>query len=87
MFNSIYPGCIAETNLFREKRQWFRDIFPRFMKVIGAYVSEEEAGRRLAQVPAPMWLLRERPRCGVRLRLACPRSRPRNPARLPPQRL
>ena len=21
VFNSIYPGCIAETNLFREKRQ------------------------------------------------------------------
>ena len=24
VFSSIYPGCIAETNLFREKRQWFR---------------------------------------------------------------
>ena len=50
VFNSIYPGCIAETNLFREKRQWFRDIFPVFMKGIGAYVSEVEAGERLAQV-------------------------------------
>jgi len=50
VFSSIYPGCIAETNLFREKRQWFRDIFPVFMKTIGAYVSEEEAGERLAQV-------------------------------------
>ena len=49
VFNSIYPGCIAETNLFREKRQWFRDIFPKFMKAIGAYVSEKEAGERLAQ--------------------------------------
>ena len=49
VFNSIYPGCIAETNLFREKRQWFRDIFPVFMKGIGAYVGEEEAGERLAQ--------------------------------------
>jgi len=49
IFNSIYPGCIAETNLFREKRQWFRDIFPVFMKGIGAYVSEKEAGQRLAQ--------------------------------------
>eukprot|EP00316_Scyphosphaera_apsteinii_P012106 CAMPEP_0119301148 /NCGR_PEP_ID=MMETSP1333-20130426/2975_1 /TAXON_ID=418940 /ORGANISM="Scyphosphaera apsteinii, Strain RCC1455" /LENGTH=410 /DNA_ID=CAMNT_0007303145 /DNA_START=20 /DNA_END=1252 /DNA_ORIENTATION=- len=50
VFSSLYPGCIAETNLFREKRQWFRDIFPVFMKSIGAYVSEKEAGERLAQV-------------------------------------
>merc|ERR1719267_372541 len=48
IFNSIYPGCIAETNLFREKRQWFRDLFPVFMKTVGAYVSEDEAGERLA---------------------------------------
>jgi len=50
VFSSLYPGCIAETNLFREKRQWFRDLFPVFMKGIGAYVSEQEAGERLAQV-------------------------------------
>jgi len=49
VFSSIYPGCIAETALFREKRKWFRDIFPVFMKGIGAYVSEGEAGERLAQ--------------------------------------
>jgi len=50
VFNSMYPGCIAETNLFREKRQWFKDLFPVFMKTVGAYVSENEAGERLAQV-------------------------------------
>ena len=50
-FSSMYPGCIAETNLFREKRQWFRTIFPLFMKyVTGGYVGQEEAGERLAQV-------------------------------------
>lgn len=50
-FSSIYPGCIAETQLFREKRQWFRTLFPLFMKyVTGGYVSEREAGQRLAQV-------------------------------------
>jgi protochlorophyllide reductase len=50
VFNSMYPGCIAETNLFREKRQWFRSLFPVFMKyVTGGYVSEKEAGERLAQ--------------------------------------
>ncbi|GMI14876.1 hypothetical protein TrVE_jg6028 [Triparma verrucosa] len=50
-FASMYPGCIAETQLFREKRQWFRKIFPLFMKyVTGGYVGEQEAGQRLAQV-------------------------------------
>ncbi|CAK9050676.1 Protochlorophyllide reductase A [Durusdinium trenchii] len=50
-FSSIYPGCIAETPLFREKRPWFRKYFPIFMKYItGGYVGEEEAGTRLFQV-------------------------------------
>lgn len=50
-FSSMYPGCIAETALFREKRSWFRKAFPVFMKyVTGGYVGEEEAGDRLAQV-------------------------------------
>jgi len=50
IFSSIYPGCIAETNLFRAKRKWFRDLFPVLMKSVGAFVSEREAGERLAQV-------------------------------------
>ena len=25
-FSSMYPGCIAETALFREKRTWFRKV-------------------------------------------------------------
>ena len=50
-FSTMYPGCIAETQLFREKRLWFRKFFPVFMKyVTGGYVSEPEAGERLAQV-------------------------------------
>ena len=50
-FSSIYPGCIAESPLFREKRPWFRKYFPIFMKYItGGYVSEPEAGQRLYQV-------------------------------------
>lgn len=50
-FASLYPGCIAETGLFREKRSWFRNVFPYFMRyVTGGYVSEAEAGRRLFQV-------------------------------------
>lgn len=51
IFSSMYPGCIAETSLFREKRTWFRKAFPWFMKyVTGGYVGMEEAGQRLAQV-------------------------------------
>mmetsp|Transcript_30081 Transcript_30081/g.44583 ORF Transcript_30081/g.44583 Transcript_30081/m.44583 type:complete len:430 (+) Transcript_30081:79-1368(+) len=50
-FSSMYPGCIAETQLFREKRPWFQKAFPWFMKyVTGGYVGMEEAGERLAQV-------------------------------------
>lgn len=50
-FSSIYPGCIAESPLFREKRPWFRKYFPVFMKYItGGFVSETEAGTRLFQV-------------------------------------
>jgi len=49
-FSSMYPGCIAETALFREKREWFRKGFPLFMKyVTGGYVGQEEAGERLSQ--------------------------------------
>ena len=33
-FSSLYPGCIAESPLFREKRAWFRTYFPTFMKFI-----------------------------------------------------
>jgi protochlorophyllide reductase len=52
-FTSMYPGCIAETALFRQKRGWFRWFFPIFMKyVTGGYVSEAEAGERLAQTIA-----------------------------------
>ena len=36
-FSSIYPGCIAESPLFREKRPWFRKYFPIFMKCDAPY--------------------------------------------------
>ena len=50
-FASLYPGCIAETGLFRNHVSLFRTLFPVFQKyVTKGYVSEEEAGRRLAQV-------------------------------------
>lgn len=50
-FASLYPGCIATTGLFREHYSLFRTLFPPFQKYITkGYVSEEESGRRLAQV-------------------------------------
>lgn len=48
---AVFPGCIAESGLFREKRGWFRWLFPLFQKYITRqFVSTEEAGRRVAQV-------------------------------------
>lgn len=50
-FASLYPGCIAETGLFRNHIPLFRTLFPPFQKYITkGYVSEKEAGDRLAQV-------------------------------------
>ncbi|KAI3961108.1 hypothetical protein MKX01_035694 [Papaver californicum] len=50
-FASLYPGCIATTGLFREHIPLFRTLFPPFQKYITkGYVSEEESGKRLAQV-------------------------------------
>lgn len=50
-FTAIFPGCIAESDLFREKRGWFRWFFPLFQRYITKqYVSVEEAGRRVALV-------------------------------------
>ncbi|CAN0915550.1 Protochlorophyllide reductase, chloroplastic [Linum grandiflorum] len=52
-FASLYPGCIATTGLFREHIPLFRLLFPPFQKYITkGYVSEDEAGKRLAQVVA-----------------------------------
>jgi protochlorophyllide reductase len=52
-FNSFYPGCVADTPLFRNHYPLFRTIFPWFQKnVTGGYVSQELAGERLAMVVA-----------------------------------
>eukprot|EP00887_Chlorella_sp_A99_P005559 scaffold1.g5559.t1 len=49
-FTSLYPGCIAETGLFRNHLTEFKILFPVFQKyVTKGYVSEEDAGKRLAQ--------------------------------------
>lgn len=52
-FSAIFPGCIAESELFREKRGWFRLLFPLFQKfVTRQLVPVEEAGRRVSLVAA-----------------------------------
>lgn len=51
VFNTMYPGCIADTPLFRNHYPAFQKLFPLFQKyVTGGYVSVEEAGERLASV-------------------------------------
>ncbi|KAI0561017.1 protochlorophyllide oxidoreductase [Gracilaria domingensis] len=51
IFSAIFPGCIAQSDLFREKRAWFRWFFPLFQKyVTKQMVPVEEAGRRVALV-------------------------------------
>ena len=51
IINSIYPGCVADTNLFRDTPWLFRFLFPIFQKFITkGYVSQRLAGERVAQV-------------------------------------
>ncbi|MDF5715541.1 MAG: protochlorophyllide reductase [Rhizonema sp. NSF051] len=52
-FSSLYPGCVAETALFRNSYPLFQKVFPWFQKnITGGYVTEELAGDRLAFVVA-----------------------------------
>ena len=49
--NSLYPGCVANTKLFRNTPWIFRFLFPLFQKFITkGYVSERLAGERVALV-------------------------------------
>ena len=51
IINSLYPGCVADTNLFRDTPWLFRVLFPIFQKFITkGYVSQRVAGERVAQV-------------------------------------
>ncbi len=49
--NSLYPGCVANTKLFRNTPWIFRILFPLFQKFITkGYVSERLAGERVSIV-------------------------------------
>lgn len=51
VFSSLYPGCVADTPLFRNHYPLFRTLFPLFQKnITGGYVSQELAGERAAEV-------------------------------------
>ncbi|MGB5134945.1 MAG: protochlorophyllide reductase [Prochlorococcaceae cyanobacterium] len=53
VFSSLYPGCVADTPLFRNTPRIFQKVFPWFQKTItGGYVSQSLAGERVAQVVA-----------------------------------
>jgi len=53
VFSSLYPGCVAETGLFRNHYSAFRTIFPWFQKnITKGYVTEAVAGDRVAAVAA-----------------------------------
>jgi protochlorophyllide reductase len=50
-FTSLYPGCVADTPLFRNHYPLFQKLFPLFQKYITkGYVSQELAGERVAAV-------------------------------------
>jgi len=51
VFTSLYPGCVADSPLFRNTPTAFRTIFPWFQKnITGGYVSQALAGERVADV-------------------------------------
>lgn len=53
VFNTLYPGCVADTPLFRHTPPAFQRIFPWFQKnITKGYVSQPLAGDRTAQVIA-----------------------------------
>tara|TARA_Y100001968_G_scaffold251804_1_gene237065 strand:+ start:574 stop:1587 length:1014 start_codon:yes stop_codon:yes gene_type:complete len=51
LFSSLYPGCVANTKLFRNTPKLFQILFPWFQKLItGGFVTQQTAGERVAQV-------------------------------------
>ncbi|MDX2182916.1 MAG: protochlorophyllide reductase [Gemmatimonadaceae bacterium] len=53
VFNTLYPGCVADTPLFRHTPKAFQVIFPWFQKhITKGYVTQELSGERVADVVA-----------------------------------
>jgi protochlorophyllide reductase len=54
-FTSLYPGCVADTPLFRNHYPLFQKLFPLFQKyVTRGYVTQELSGERVAMVLADL---------------------------------
>jgi protochlorophyllide reductase len=52
-FTSLYPGCVADTPLFRNHYPLFQKLFPLFQKnITKGYVTQELSGERVAAVVA-----------------------------------
>jgi protochlorophyllide reductase len=50
-YSTVYPGCVADTALFRDTPKLFQTIFPWFQKnITKGYVTQLLAGERVAQV-------------------------------------
>jgi protochlorophyllide reductase len=53
VFSTLYPGCVADTALFRDAPKAFQTIFPWFQKnITKGYVTQALAGQRVVQVVA-----------------------------------
>jgi protochlorophyllide reductase len=53
VFSTLYPGCVADTPLFRHTPRAFQVIFPWFQRhITKGYVTQALAGERVAQVVA-----------------------------------
>ena len=53
VFSTLYPGCVADTDLFRATPGLFQTVFPWFQKnITKGYVTQVLAGERVAQVVA-----------------------------------
>ena len=53
VFATLYPGCVADTALFRDTQPVFQRVFPWFQKnITKGYVTQALAGDRVAQVVA-----------------------------------
>jgi protochlorophyllide reductase len=53
VFSTLYPGCVADTPLFRNAPPLFQKIFPWFQKnITKGYVSQPLSGERVADVVA-----------------------------------
>ncbi len=53
IFSTLYPGCVADTPLFRNAPRLFQKIFPWFQKnITKGYVSQALSGERVAEVVA-----------------------------------